>query len=424
MKKSIEIPNPQQSFERDHLLQESKVFCMAPWVQMDINWNAAKPCCWSNNVNWNLKQREINKFWNGPELRRLRNDMLAGKKNPICRGCYATEANACRSLRQQMNEEYAGYFCRVEASVDGKAKHPPAVLNIALSNLCNFRCRMCGPWASSAWNEDAQKIFGTAWVNAALTLEWRRVLEPFLPYLDRLHFAGGEPLLEPQHYELLRFLIDRGGPRPSITYNTNFSVMSRGGDDVMTLWNEFKSVGVAASLDGMGKRGEYIRKGQRWDQVIQNRERMLKVCPRVHFMISPTISLMNALHLPDFHREWLVRGYIDIETGLGTSAILLSRPQFYSVQVLPPALKRQVEGKYREHAYWISSSYGARAKAVLRYYQTIIDSMMARDESSRLYEFRRWTALLDIVRREMFEQTFPELASLMEGGLEAPPQTS
>ena len=60
----------------------------------------------------------------------------------------------------------------------------------------------------------------------------------------------------------------------------------------------------------MGERAEYIRKGTKWDQIVENRRKMIEICPNVDFYISSTVSIYNAWHLVDFHREWVELGLI------------------------------------------------------------------------------------------------------------------
>ena len=52
---------------------------------------------------------------------------------------------------------------------------------------------------------------------------------------------------------------------------------------------KFDSVSIGASLDAEGKRGELMRKGTVWKDVVANRKRMLEVCPQVDFYISSTV---------------------------------------------------------------------------------------------------------------------------------------
>jgi len=95
-----------------------------------------------------------------------------------------------------------------------------------------------------------------------------------------------------------------------LIYNTNFTHTNLKDRSVFEYWKLFDSVSVGASLDGSGQYGEYIRKGTEWSKIEQNRIDMMEICPGVDFYISPTLSIMNAWHLPDFHRDWVERGFI------------------------------------------------------------------------------------------------------------------
>ena len=77
--------------------------------------------------------------------------------------------------------------------------------------------------------------------------------------LEEIYFAGGEPLIMEEHYRILKKLDERKMYHVRLKYNTNFSQMTFKKLDVMEIWNRFESVKIGASLDGMGKRGEYLR---------------------------------------------------------------------------------------------------------------------------------------------------------------------
>lgn len=416
--------------DKDRLLGESKVFCMAPWAQMSIKNGTAKLCCKAREGYWDATKTPLEQIWNSPQLMELRRNMLQGKESPLCGECYEMESRGWRGVRQQMNRDYARYFPAVEAThEDGTAQSYPVYLELALSDLCNFKCRICGPWSSTAWQAEAGRLHLkyelSFHAGRVLTLggepsrfDWRSALGPWLPHLRHIRFIGGEPLLDPRHCEILEFLIQSRMVHVEIAYHTNFSVTAIPWHDVLKLWNEFESVTVSASLDGMGPRGEYLRKGQHWEQTVANRERMLQVCPRAHFTIGSTLNVMNALHLPDFHWEWLRKGYVDPEE---LYINMLSWPEHYSIQILPMPLKRAVVEKYRAHMERLSDGYGSRAAPSVRRYGNALEFLMTRDESARLAKFRMQTALLDMLRGEKFEAVFPEMAALMEGPLAARP---
>ena len=187
--------------------------------------------------------------------------------------------------------------------------------------------------------------------------------------------------------------------------------MEYAGRDVMRLWDRFETVYVGASLDASGKRGEYLRKGQRWERVGENRKRMQEVGPRVRFRIDAVLSAMNSLHFPDFHREWFEKGYVGPD---GVYLHLLRRPEEYRIQVLPKPIKELVFEKYRRHLEEVVVPGGEMALKVKRHMETAMNYMSARDLSPSLHRFRSATKRLDRLRGEHFADVFPELASLME----------
>ena len=157
-------------------------------------------------------------------------------------------------------------------------------------------------------------------------------LEPHLDYVEHIYFAGGEPLLMEEHYRILEELLQRGRTDVRLTYNTNFTHTDLKGRSVFEYWKQFKSVAVGASLDDSGSRGEYIRKGSEWSTLEQNRRLMLATCPEVDFYISPTLSILNAQHLPEFHRDWVAKGLIKPQD---LKINILQNPAHYRIDIAP-----------------------------------------------------------------------------------------
>jgi sulfatase maturation enzyme AslB (radical SAM superfamily) len=187
--------------------------------------------------------------------------------------------------------------------------------DIRFTNLCNMSCRTCGGWFSSSWYNEEVELFGPRdhpqFMYAGRDKDdmWNQMQE-HIPYLEQIYFAGGEPLIMEEHYRILKELVSRKMFSVRLVYNTNFSKLNLKDENVLDYWKLFDSVGVGASLDAMGPRAEYIRKGTDWDQIVRNREQMLKITPRTDFYVSSTVSIYNVLHIADFHREWVERGLI------------------------------------------------------------------------------------------------------------------
>lgn len=401
-------------------LLKSETFCMIPFVHLhgSISGNV-KPCCRSDNDSsiGNLKDNTLEELWNSSSLRQIRLNMLNGSKSDSCRKCYELESTGAITLRQDSLKNFAQYFNVVETTQpDGTVEDMNLkYLDLRFSNVCNFKCRSCGPFSSSRWHSDMLKIRPDKFKNQTAIIRptedpevlWRQ-LEGIVSGLDEIYFAGGEPLIMEEHYRILKILDDKNLHHVRLRYNTNFSEMKFKGQDVMEIWKNFQDVNVGASLDGSYARGEYIRKEQDWSRTVENRENMIKICPEVEFFISATISLMNVHHIPDFHKEWYELGLIGIDD-FHTNILLF--PDHLRTQVLPRYMKDRITQKFSEYEDYLSSNNSDKTIILFR---SIIKFMNQQDMSSGLPKLRQFMGILDRIRDEDFLRTFPELENLFD----------
>mgnify|MGYP003336378995 FL=1 len=299
----------------------------------------------------NTRYDTLDEIWNGAPMRDVRAKMLAGEKIKGCNRCYEQEESGFFSMRMSANKHFGHHIGLTDNP------EPPMKMiywDIRFSNLCNLRCRSCGHIFSSNWYDDQAKLAGGDWaknntrINFAGRSEddiWEQ-LEPQIDNLEQVYFAGGEPLIMEEHYRLLKELIKRGKNNVRLIYNTNFTQTVYKKTNVFELWREFKSVSVGASLDAMGKHAEYIRKNTVWSDVERNREQMLQICPQVDFYISPTLSIMNALHLPDFHCSWVEQGFIRAQD---LNVNILQDPTHLRIDIAPTLYKAKLTERYQEH---------------------------------------------------------------------------
>ncbi len=369
----------------------------------------------------NISETRLDHILNSQTIRQMRLNMLSGAESPACHMCYEKDKRGVSSLRREFNAKFGRHFQLEATRDDGSVeRHEIRHLDITFSSLCNFRCRYCDSRRSTAWLPDEKLWLGKVYSASSPTKppqDVKNMLDQFEPYLSQMeliHFMGGEPLLMEEHYKLLNLLIERKLFHVELAYNTNFSVMQHKGRDVMELWNRFEKVTVGASLDAMGRRGEYIRKGQDWDQVLRNRERMLKVCPRVNFELAPAISVFNALHLPDFYMDWVRKGFVSPERFVPGFVL---HPDFYCAQILPEHLKARAIEKYEECIRKIIKPRGFPEESVGYAtgggaFRMVQDFLKAQDRSALLPKFVEMNRRLDAIRGESFADVFPELAEL------------
>jgi len=235
---------------------------------------------------------------------------------------------------------------------------------------------------------------------------WEQLV-PHLDYVEQIYFAGGEPLMMKEHYNILDELERRGRFDVRLIYNTNFTHTKLKDRTVFDYWKRFKSVAVGASLDAMGPRAEYIRKGTDWDAVERNRMQMLETCPNVDFYISPTLSIMNALHLPEFHRAWVKQGFIRAQD---LNVNILQDPAHLRIDIAPIKYKQRVRVAYDEHLEWLRPLDPLNRATVG--FESAITFMMATDNTQLIDSFWRKTYDLDSIRKESLLDAIPELVAL------------
>jgi sulfatase maturation enzyme AslB (radical SAM superfamily) len=235
---------------------------------------------------------------------------------------------------------------------------------------------------------------------------WEQLI-PHLDYVEQIYFAGGEPLMMAEHYNILDELERRGRFDVRLIYNTNFTHVKLKDRTVFDYWKRFKSVAVGASLDAMGPRAEYIRKGTNWATVERNRAQMMETCPNVDFYISPTLSIMNALHLPEFHRDWVNQGYIRAQD---LNVNILQDPAYFRLDIATADYKQRIQAAYDEHLEWLRP-LDALNRATVGF-ESAVKFMMSTDNSALIPKFWHKTHELDAIRNENILTVIPELAHL------------
>jgi MoaA/NifB/PqqE/SkfB family radical SAM enzyme len=405
-----------------HLLTESKTFCMYPWVHLHAYpTGEAWPCCQSEMKSGGVGNTRIDSLktiWNSDKMKRLRVNMLNNQPNPLCTRCYEQEDSGFFSGRQSANKHHGHHVDRVnETQDDGTLdRFEMTHWDIRFSNLCNLKCRSCGHIFSSQWYQDQARLAGPEWkarntvLNYAGRTEtdiWEQLL-PHLDHVEQIYFAGGEPLLMEEHYRILDELVKRKRFDVRLIYNTNFTHTDLKGQSVFDYWKQFDSVSVGASLDDMGVRAEYIRKGTDWTVVEQNRRLMLATCPKVDFYISPTLSIMNACHLPDFHKSWVEQGLIRAQD---LNVNILQDPEHYRIDIATAEYKQQLTQQYQSHIAWLKDQGDSLGRAI-QGFESAITFMNATDNTHLIDTFWRKSHELDAMRKENILDVIPELIAL------------
>lgn len=407
-------------------LNKSKVFCMAPWIQLHAQTNGkVAPCCMSamnmGNELGDLKEDpNLENVWNSDAMKQLRKNMLCGKKSSICMNCYDYEKVGKFSERMQYNKDHKDYYSRVTATLpDGSLSELSIpLIDVRFSNKCNYKCRICDSEYSTQWYEEQLKLGKPVKSGAVVSKElkvadnesafWNSYIR-LLSGVKRLHFAGGEPLFMDEHYNALAHLVAIGRTDVTLSYNTNFSILRYKQHNLIDLWNKFTKVDVWASLDGMGEQGDYQRKGQNWKKIEENIRLVQKECPSVLFGVNVTVSIFNILHIPAFYQYMVDNELVQHDR---MNLYLLFDPSYMRITNLPAAVKQKAITQFDE----LEKNYLKNlpdASRIRNHIKAVINYMMSEDGSEGK-EFKYWVKEVDKLRGESFEKVFPELALLME----------
>ena len=424
--------------DKEHLLKKNKAFCILPWIHMHA-WpdGRAMPCCIADSDQpfGNVKENTIAEVWNSDKYRELRLAMLKGEKLDCCRRCYELEDSTyIWTLRKNHNQWFGDkHFDLVEkTNADGSIDEMRmAYMDIRFSNICNMKCRTCGPELSSLHAQEHGELYGkhevanilknngSIIVNVAKHKNFWDELQQYLPDVEEVYWAGGEPLITNEHYKILDHWIETGKTDVRLRYTTNFSNLRFKQKSIIDYWREFPDIQVSASLDAMGARAEFMRHGTHWETVERNRQEMLEELPNIHFELTPTISLYNAWNWPDFHRDWVERGLVDIEN---CRLNMLTDPDFMRLDSIPNDFKIELRSKYIDYKAWAYDKIKDRiatkpdvVKDVLGKIDSVIQFMNTGElDTVKLKQFFEKNHGLDQHRKEDFWATFPELEWLRE----------
>jgi MoaA/NifB/PqqE/SkfB family radical SAM enzyme len=413
---SADLARPVELTEREEfLLKDSKTFCIYPWIHLHAYpTGEAYPCCHAEMVYpvGNTRFKTLEEIYRDAPMRELRKDMLNERPNPACGRCYEQEEAGFFSGRKSANKHHGHHIKRIDDD-----KFQMSYWDIRFSNLCNLSCRSCGHIFSSSWYQDQAKLAGGDWKDRNRVLNyagrtetdmWEQLV-PHLDYVEQIYFAGGEPLMMDEHYNILDELERRERFDVRLIYNTNFTHVKLKNRTVFDYWKKFKSVAVGASLDAMGPRAEYIRKGTDWANVERNRAQMLETCPNVDFYISPTLSIMNAMHLTDFHYDWVQKGFIRPQD---LNINILQDPGYYRIDIAPMHYKQLIQDKFEDHLAWLRPEDTLQRATVG--FESAINFMMSTDNTHLLPKFWSKTHELDAIRNEHILDVIPELKELQQ----------
>jgi len=416
-----------------------KSLCIHPWSHIAINPDGeAQPCChtrWTKDMSGtnisngfgNIKENTVDEIMNCDKMKEIRTTMLSGELPEICSKCSYFESTKTRSPRQ--HAYYNKYADDVLEDIpktlpDGSiTAYKLRYWDLRYSNVCNMACIMCSPEWSHKWTAEVKSLDASMtseemkWnLHSALVTDRERItnydkvldISNHLDWVDngiddvqKIYFAGGEPLQMEEHWYILEQLDKRNRHRDVyIKYNTNLLKLDYKGKSVLDYWKKWdkSKLYIECSIDETNARAEYIRYGTKWKQILEN----IAAIKQENINISPIISIgcYNIFRLPELMQE-LEDLFITADNYFKPHL----NPVFtkaFSIPVLPDKYKKQI---YKNIKRWEKSTNALRPTLINTFYNQL---QKPHDEHAAK-AFLRKTAILDASRGNNIFESIPEM---------------
>ena len=318
-------------------MNKSQTLCLAPWVHTYLSpQTERRMCCASREPAQNFEQYidtasgtgkyipiTLEEHWNSDHMKSVRRRMMAGETLPECEVCNNKLLNT-DVYRSYFNQMFSDKYSSIWDTTDehGSTTMKPVSWDYRFSNLCNFKCRMCGDMLSSAWETEQRqhdminwdnpknnwmrpeiKDQITAFQDSQIEQEFAGAVENH--QIEEIYWVGGEPLMYEQHWRYMQRIVELGdGPNVYARYNTNLSRINYRGSNLCTdILARIRDWQICASLDGTGAIGEYIRTGLDYEAWLANFQEVIRVSThRRQARIDFTLTLPGMFELRNIEK--------------------------------------------------------------------------------------------------------------------------
>ena len=415
----------------------SKTFCIMPFIHQNIKHEGKVGACWRypDRIG-DYRSQTLSEIWNSDQTRELRRAVLNDERPNGCRSCWDFEDSGVASTRQTCNETYKDTynidFDEVVSKVnpeDYSMPYEPQSIEIRFDNTCNLRCRHCSPTYSSQWEvlafkDPEVKTFFTKWGAGRLERKHislpERSFEEFknaIPYLREVLIAGGEPLQQKRHWEMIDAMADHAH-NITLSYNSNLVSLGLGYYNVLDQWPKFKKIILRVSIDGDDNTFSYFRTNGDIQKVVENVQK-LHALSNIEMSLTTTVSIYNISRLVDIVK------FVNNAGGLFHTS-LVQYPRAINPKVLPADIKAKITQDWTnfkltldDESLWTHEQWSnvkrkeTQKRRIVRFGDYVVNYMNAEDYSADLAETAEYINFMDKQNATSFIEVYPELASIL-----------
>lgn len=413
----------------------------------------------------NAKDSNLQDIRNAALAKEIRASMMKGERHPECVRCHTEEDAGMISRRIVENNIWIkGAWEQIDPAdkftwnellqatdKDGTLdvdKIGNRFFDLRFGNLCNLKCRMCGPTDSNQWYDDQVKLWGDTYKDSHGTVKliknvkgkykpevnvydwheskdyWEQ-MELHIPEIRKMYIVGGEPFMIDQHYNFLQKCIDMGyADKIIVEYNSNITNIPQ---RAWKIWKHFKRIGIGASIDGIGELNHYIRYPSRWSAIWKNLNKLSTEQGNFKTWWTATISVYNIWELPDM-MQFILENKLPRVNDDDHKPIMtphpLHAPHFLNIRMLPKEVKDKVAQKFKDSKPRLidiakqNITDESRLESTIQHIDKILNTyaefMYAKDMSKSLPKFWEHTHKLDKIRGHYFKDYCPEMYEMLK----------
>lgn len=346
---------------KNQLKKKSDYFCPAKWTELYLYLNHGSSNSCHHPIPHDIPLELLNDpfvLHNTPHKLKMQQLMLDGHRPQECHMCWHVEDLGIDSDRYVKSQQWANHTDSLKVD----PHYVPQFIELVFDNLCNLNCSYCDSGQSSSWASkiqqnpidlmsDYRELYRKIHIVPGDTKPeylnaWLKWWPMISDRVSTLKISGGEPLISPNFWKFFDIL----GKSPELTFsiNSNLSVDTKRLEKFADQATQFKSIRIAASIDGQGKIAEYARKGLDFNLFLENCEYWCENTPsNCSLNLQSTINILSIWGFSSF-LELVIRLRQKYPTKIKSFYSTLVRfPEFQSVNLLPAALKLQLANEIR-----------------------------------------------------------------------------
>ncbi len=332
------------------------------------------------------------------QLQKNRNNLdynFDSLKDNACIKCHKDEQLHGTSMRTRANFHA---YNKLPVNVDNKFRY----MQITFSSFCNLKCKYCGTYQSTAWNDDVDISEGMMKVRTTNTETYAQEKQIIdlckktdISGLKFLGVFGGEPFMARHFSEFMELVEEKADTsRMYLQINTNSSIFPK--DKIIKILQNFGKVDLRVSNESVGKLSEYIRNGSKWDSFERNTNKWLEASEGtgIDVQVHATHCVWNINKVEEFH-NWAT------STGIPVFNSSTHKPLYSNVSAV------LTESQRKECSEIIDNMPDCSTKKFTK--NMLKSNHMDKHHDEALREFKKFTRIFDQRSPYTLKEVNPEL---------------